>query len=121
MLSYTRKKEAQVQEKICMGEVQANPYELKGSTGCDYCDIGISAGLIQGWTDMSIEVGSVFQRRSHPKDGDGNRKRGGAVMSVQWTKDQQKVIELRNRNILVSAAAGPERLQFLWSGSFRGC
>lgn len=27
-------------------------------------------------------------------------------MSVQWTIEQQKVIELRNRNILVSAAAG---------------
>lgn len=27
-------------------------------------------------------------------------------MSVSWTKEQQKVIDLRNRNILVSAAAG---------------
>lgn len=27
-------------------------------------------------------------------------------MSVQWTEEQQKVIRLRNRNILVSAAAG---------------
>ena len=27
-------------------------------------------------------------------------------MSMQWTAEQQKVIELRNRNILVSAAAG---------------
>ncbi len=27
-------------------------------------------------------------------------------MSIQWTEEQQKVIELRNRNILVSAAAG---------------
>ena len=27
-------------------------------------------------------------------------------MGVEWTKEQQKVIELRNRNILVSAAAG---------------
>ena len=26
-------------------------------------------------------------------------------MSVQWTEDQKKVIELRNRNILVSEAA----------------
>ena len=26
--------------------------------------------------------------------------------SIKWTPDQQKVIELRNRNILVSAAAG---------------
>ena len=30
-------------------------------------------------------------------------------MSVQWTEDQKKVIELRNRNILVSAAGGSGR------------
>ena len=27
-------------------------------------------------------------------------------MSVKWTEEQQKVISLRNRSILVSAAAG---------------
>ena len=27
-------------------------------------------------------------------------------MGVTWTEDQQKVIDLRDRNILVSAAAG---------------
>ena len=27
-------------------------------------------------------------------------------MAVKWTKEQEQVIELRNRNILVSAAAG---------------
>ena len=27
-------------------------------------------------------------------------------MSVKWTKEQQNVIDLQNRNILVSAAAG---------------
>ena len=27
-------------------------------------------------------------------------------MAVQWTEEQQKVIDLRERNILVSAAAG---------------
>ena len=27
-------------------------------------------------------------------------------MAVTWTEEQQKVISLRNRNILVSAAAG---------------
>lgn len=32
----------------------------------------------------------------------GNRKR----MERQWTKQQQQVIELQNRNLLVSAAAG---------------
>ena len=29
-------------------------------------------------------------------------------MGVKWTEEQQKVINLRNRNILVSAAAGLE-------------
>ena len=27
-------------------------------------------------------------------------------MSVKWTKEQEKVINLRNRSLLVSAAAG---------------
>ena len=27
-------------------------------------------------------------------------------MAVEWTKEQRQVIELRDRNILVSAAAG---------------
>ena len=35
--------------------------------------------------------------------GDG---RGGGMMKTQWTKEQQQVIDLRRRNILVSAAAG---------------
>lgn len=35
------------------------------------------------------------------KDREGRRR-----MSVAWTSEQQKVIDLRNRNILVSAAAG---------------
>ena len=31
-------------------------------------------------------------------------------MGVMWTEDQRKVIDLRDRNILVSAAAGSERV-----------
>ena len=30
-------------------------------------------------------------------------------MGVKWTEEQQKVIQLRNRNILVSAAAGSRK------------
>lgn len=41
-------------------------------------------------------------------------------MGVKWTEEQQKVISLRNRNILVSAAAGSEKQPFLWSGSSGG-
>lgn len=37
MLSYTKKKEAQIKRQIYAGEAAAKPYELNGSTGCDYC------------------------------------------------------------------------------------
>ena len=73
---------------------------------------GISAGLIQAGRLCVPEPGKVLERRSHPPDGRRNRKQGGTVMSVQWTEDQKKVIELRNRNILVSAAAVPEKRRF---------
>lgn len=33
-------------------------------------------------------------------------------MGVQWTKEQQEVIRLRDRNILVSAAAGSGKRQY---------
>ena len=56
MLSYTKKKEAQVKRQIYAGEVQANPYELNGSTGCDYCAYRDICGLIQGWTVMRTGV-----------------------------------------------------------------
>lgn len=59
MLSYTRKKESQVKEKICMGEVQANPYELKGSTGCDYCAYQDICGFdprLDGYEYRSLEA-----------------------------------------------------------------
>ena len=32
-------------------------------------------------------------------------------MGVKWTEEQEKVIRLRNRNILVSAAAGSGKTQ----------
>ena len=38
-------------------------------------------------------------------------------MSIEFTPDQQKVIDLRERNILVSAAAGRARLPCWWSVS----
>ena len=37
-------------------------------------------------------------------------------MSVKWTEEQQKVIDLRDRNILVSAAAGAGRTAVLVEG-----
>lgn len=41
-------------------------------------------------------------------------------MSVEWTQEQRKVIETRNRNILVSAAAGSGKTAVLLSVSSDG-
>lgn len=37
-------------------------------------------------------------------------------MGVTWTEEQQKVISLRDRNILVSAATGSEKRLCLYRG-----
>ena len=38
MLAYTKIMESELKEKMYEGEVQAEPYELNGATGCDYCE-----------------------------------------------------------------------------------
>ena len=35
-------------------------------------------------------------------------------MAINWTKEQKAVIESRNRNLLVSAAAKAETRRFEW-------
>ena len=39
-------------------------------------------------------------------------------MSITWTEDQRKVIETRDRNLLVSAAAGSGKTAVLVDGFF---
>lgn len=38
MLAYTKIMEKELKEKMYEGEVQAEPYELNGATGCDHCE-----------------------------------------------------------------------------------
>lgn len=41
-------------------------------------------------------------------------------MAVNWTKEQEQVINLRNRNILVSAAAGSGKTAVLVQRILKG-
>ena len=104
---YKEKKEAQVKRQIYAGEVQANPYELNGSTGCDYCAYRDICGFdpLDGYAYRSLEKYSKEEviRRMEEEI----RKQGGTVSECTVDRrSEKKVIELRNRNILVSAAAG---------------
>lgn len=49
----------------------------------------------------------------------GEAGRGEADMGVKWTEEQQQVIDLRDHNILVSAAAGSGKRCSGWSGLLR--
>lgn len=40
-------------------------------------------------------------------------------MGNNWTDEQRLAIEARGSNLLVSAAAGRERLRFWWKESYR--
>ena len=35
-------------------------------------------------------------------------------MGMTWTEEQKKVIDVRNKNVLVSAAAGSGKTAFWW-------
>ena len=130
MLAYTKIMEKELKEKMYEGEVQAEPYELNGATGCDHCECRDICGFdprIDGCRYRQLEKYSleeaVVKMRLKTGGSGGKcrrRQRGGSrggrkkdrekrrrrEMATMWTAEQQKVIDLRNRNILVSAAAG---------------
>ena len=56
VLKYTKEKERQLKEAMYKGEVQAAPYELGESTGCDYCAYRDICGF-----DLRID-GCVYRR-----------------------------------------------------------
>ena len=58
MLPIQRKKKLRMKRQIYAGEVQANPYELNGSTGCDYCAYRDICGFdprLDGYAYRSLE------------------------------------------------------------------
>ena len=57
-LDYTKKLEAKLKGKIADGEVQAEPYEMGGATGCDYCAYRAICGFdtrIEGYEYRRLE------------------------------------------------------------------
>ena len=57
-LSYTKKLEKKLKERIAEGEVQAAPYEMGGATGCDYCAYRAICGFdtrIEGYEYRKLE------------------------------------------------------------------
>lgn len=59
MLKFTERKEAQIEAEIRSGAAEPNPYELNGSTGCDYCAYRDICGFderLDGYAYRSLEA-----------------------------------------------------------------
>lgn len=122
VLSFAKRKEESVKDRMYDGEVSASPYEMGETTGCDYCPYRDICGFdprLEGCSYRRLERYSSDDAVKKMRGGFGRkcqpgrfgkrakRERQGRIrMGVKWTEQQQKVIDLRNRNILVSAAAG---------------
>ncbi len=74
-LRYTQKKEQELKEQIFEGHAEAFPYELGGSTGCDYCAYRDICGFdprLDGYGYRTLEklsreevMGKIFAETEH--------------------------------------------------------
>ena len=92
----------QAGREILSGEAGIRPYKQGNRTPCDYCPYHAVCGF------DAKTAGFGFRRlRSLRAPGylAGDRE-GRGRDRMQWTEKQQQVIDSRDRNLLVSAAAG---------------
>ncbi len=128
MMRHALGKVFKVHQKILSGEVAAFPYRRKQESGCDYCAYRHICGfdqkipgykyrdifeMTQSEVIAAMEADAVKENMNRDDHEKGAGERNG-LMGVKWTKQQQQVIDLRDRNILVSAAAGSGKRQQCW-------
>ena len=86
-LSFAKKKEQELKEKMAEGQAQAAPYELNGNTGCDYCAYRGICGFdprLDGYAYRSLENYSGEEAMEHIReeteelDQTGRSRRGAA-------------------------------------------
>ena len=63
LLEYTRQKEAFIKEEMLSGTVDAKPYAMRTSTGCDYCDYKTVCGF-----DTQLEGYAYHQLEKYGKE-----------------------------------------------------
>lgn len=62
-LKYTKKKEADLKQKIASGDVQAAPYKLSEQTGCDYCPYASVCGF-----DVRLDGCGYRELKKYPQE-----------------------------------------------------
>ena len=107
--------------EILDGRITVDPYKKGDRTACDYCPYHGICGFdlkTKGygfrrfrpmkpeavWEEIEKDDEEEMQEEGREECRDRRRRERG--MGVNWTEAQRQVIESRNRNLLVSAAAG---------------
>ena len=107
------KKALDLARDIYGGKIDAYPYEYKKMNPCEYCEYSSVCGF-----DLQLE-GCHYRRLSaldkdevwqeiarEAKISRQTKRRGKMADNMTWTSEQKQVIDLRDRSLLVSAAAG---------------
>lgn len=103
LTAFVNRKICGAAEQILKGDIDIRPYQMESKTGCDHCRITVCVVLIQKWKDIRFGKIKNYLRMKCGRISTGKE---AIPMSVKWTEEQEKVIQLRNRSLLVSAAAG---------------
>ena len=86
-----------------MGNVDLKPYKQGNRTACDYCPYH----AVCGFDTKTAGYGYRKLKGLKPEEIWAElESEGDEETDVNWTSKQQEVIDSRNRNLLVSAAAG---------------
>lgn len=109
-------------EAIYAGNIAVNPYRSDIETSCTYCPYASVCGMdakIPGYeyrqfASMKKKKCLTRCRQSLPETGERRSDQ------MKWTKEQQNVIDFRNRDILVSAAAGSGKTAVLVARIIQG-
>lgn len=81
-LSFAKKKEQELKKQINEGDAQAAPYELNGSTGCDYCAYHGICGFdprLDGYAYRSLENYSKEEVMEHIREETEETKQAGRL------------------------------------------
>ena len=111
IMNYVNYKAREIGQEILGGNVEVNPFAYQKESACDYCPYRNVCGFDEKIPGYSFRrLGTCKPEEIWEKMKDSFEKSihwgGGIKMAVSWTKEQQKVIDTRDCNILVSAAAG---------------
>lgn len=103
LTAFVNRKICRAAEQILKGDIDIRPYQMESKTGCEHCPYHSVCGFVQKWKDIRFRKIKNYPRMKCGRISTGKE---AIPMSVKWTEEQEKVIQLRNLEPSGIAAAG---------------